>query len=554
MARMSTTTQENSRLATIRRIYFYLVFLASLIAGIVACNQLLRVLSEIWFGNGWGVSGGQWVRNAIASNAGVLVVATPIFLLHWGYSQRRLDSPAERSAAMRKFALYAASAVALGYALFAVYDLLSGIAYLAFGGPTATSEILPGDWLHLALMAAISAALLGYFHNVLLQDGDYGREEGIAGVWRRIYQAAAGLVGLILIIFGSAGILEAALQTLVDWVQPSIGAQLWRAQLSDGLAMLIIGAVVVRVNWRRWQAIIDAYPDEGSTGLRRFYLYAAVVISALTALAPSAMLLRELLLILFGSGSGSLVQLLTDLTTPLAYIPVGIIAWLWYRRYLQQEAEQYGDSEESVTVRRIYAYRVAAPALGLVWYGAVEIVGSFIDWQFGPAGVMDGRDIWLEPLATGLSLLIVAAPVWAIHWRSVQSIARQDDAEGAIERASWPRRAYLYGVALVSALFFLYYLAQVIYRIFLWLLGDPTAGIVSAQMAADIARSTIAAIIWAYHMWAIHVDGQMTTAVPETLAEPSDEDPRQPLLDRIAALKEELTAAEEALAKLDSEE
>ena len=118
-----TAERDSSRLALIRRLYFYLVILASLIAGLIAFDQLLDVLSEVWLGSGVGVNSDVWVRNAIAGSAGVLVVATPIFLIHWGYVQRRLDSPDEREAGLRKFTIYVASAICAGYALYGGYEV-----------------------------------------------------------------------------------------------------------------------------------------------------------------------------------------------------------------------------------------------------------------------------------------------------------------------------------------------------------------------------------------------------------------------------------------------
>ena len=55
-----------------------------------------------------------------------------------------------------------------------------------------------------------------YLHRVLVSDGDYGREEGLAGSWRRIYQVLAGLVGLGLIIWGAGQILETFWRALVN--------------------------------------------------------------------------------------------------------------------------------------------------------------------------------------------------------------------------------------------------------------------------------------------------------------------------------------------------
>ena len=48
-----------------------------------------------------------------------------------------------------------------------------------------------------------------------------------------------------------------------------------------------------RVEQRGWLRITTAAPDEAKAGLRRFYLYASVVISALAALVPVADLLRQ---------------------------------------------------------------------------------------------------------------------------------------------------------------------------------------------------------------------------------------------------------------------
>ncbi len=284
-----------------------------------------------------------------------------------------------------------------------------------------------------------------------------------------LYQTIVGLVGLVMVIAGGALILEVLFDALIEQVGSSIGDQLRRNQLSDGVAMLLIGVLLMRVTWLRWQSIIAADPIEGKTGLRRVYLYASVVISALVTLVPATLLLRELLLILLGEGSGSLISLLNDLSTPLAVRSVGAVMWWWQWRILRGEIEAVGESAESVMVRRVYYYLLALVALGIVWYGAAETTTALLDWLFGPQGIGDRHSIWVVPLATGLSLLAVGTPVWSYHWRAVQSVAGRDDEPGADERSSGPRRVYLYGIALVSALFILYYLIQVVYRIFLWL-------------------------------------------------------------------------------------
>ena len=245
------------------------------------------------------------------------------------------------------------------------------------------------------------------------------------------------MLGLAVVIFGGATILETGLRALVGISTEAIGGGWWRTPLSNGIALLLVGGVLVRTNWQRWLRITTSNPDEAKTPLRRFYLYAAVVIGALTTLIPAAGLLYEVLNRLFGGEFGSWNEWLERFITPLAYLPIGILIWLWYWQIVRREADAYGESNEGATVRRLYYYAVAAAGLSLVWFGAVDILQAILDWLL--VINRDGGRIWAEPLANGLSLLIVGAPIWSIHWRTVQSVARQDNLEGARERG--PARA-----------------------------------------------------------------------------------------------------------------
>lgn len=549
---MSAQGPSGARQATVRRLYFYLFALASFCAGLAAFANLITVLDEVWFTDPTGFVSTTtfYARDAIAASAGLLVVAVPLFLVHWGIIQRWQDDVHERQAALRKFFLYAASLVALGFALFGAYDLIEGLALLALGEPVSASRIWPSGWLSALAIVGAGMALQVYFHRVLVQDGDYGVEFGLAATWRRLYQTIIGVAALVLILTGGAVLLQTGLRSILPYPKQTLIVNWWREQLANGLALLILGALAGRVNWRRWQAIIEANPSETLSGLRRFYLYLAVVIGALATLVPVAAVLREALLILFGSGTGGLADLLDQLSEPAALIPFGLIIWIWHWRYLSREAERYGESAEGKTVRRLYYYAVAAVGLGLLWFGAVEVVSALLDWLLGEATRIT-EALWTELLATGLSLLAVGAPVWATHWRTAQTIARREDVEGQAERASLPRRIYLYGVALAGALLILFYLAQVVYRIFLMLMGDPNAGLLSLETADDVARSAIAAILWVVHLLAIRTDARQGTAAP--VVEVSAAERRAELIAQIAELEAALEGLRAELRMLDEQ-
>jgi hypothetical protein len=536
----------------VRRLYFYGMALISLIAALVALDQLLYVLDQLWLGGltldlPYAVD--TYTRDTIASTGGVLLVATPIFLLHWGAILRRRE-PEELRSGMRKFFLYAAAAVAVGYAVFNAYDLLQGIAQLALGMPLEQSLIWPTGWLHALLMFVIATALQIYFLRTAASDGDLGQEEGIAGTWRRLYQTAAGLFGLGLVIIASVGMVDTLLRLLLGAAGMNLSVSWWRPLLGDYIGQWLLGALLLRLNWARWQALAIAHPQEAQSALRRFYLYMAVIAGALTVLLPVAELVRSLLLALFGWWKFTDSSLLDSFATTLAAVPIGLVVWRWHWRFLQQEAASYGESAHGATIRRLYYYAVALTGLVLVWFGAIDLVQVVLDFVTGQAAAVGDR-IWVQPLAAGLSRLLIAAPIWAFHWQVAQQIARRADDAGRAERASGPRKVYLYGVALAGGLIILYYLAQVAYRLLLLLLGDPNASFVGAGPAGDLARSAIAAAIWIVHVMAIRRDAQMgADSVVESPA-PIAMDERRAILEaRIVLLENELSAARTELAAL----
>ena len=287
-----------------------------------------------------------------------------------------------------------------------------------------------------------------------------------------------------------------------------------------------------------------------------------MIISALVALVPAAMLLRQLLLLLFGAGGASEPGG-NGLATPLAFLPIGLVLWWWHWRVIQKEAASYGDTPESAMVRRIYYYAVAALGLILIWLGLVDILRVLLDILASNQAVFS-RPFWAEQLANGLSLLAIGAPVWALHWRAVQSVARRPDAVGEAERSSWPRRLYLYAMALAGALIILYYLAMAVYRFLLVLLGEPNVDLFGAETVDALARSAITVVFWLVAVRAIRQDGRLGAEYEAGLSTGEgisvevvevDTVARQTQLEaRIQQLETELSAARSELAALQDSE
>lgn len=541
------TNSKASRLAAVRRFYVYLVAFVSQVAMLVGVNDIVEMISRSWLQRE-GIMAGVYLRTATANAISVLVVATPIFLIHWWLAQRYRDDLAERQSVLRKLFLYGSTAAGLVVLLSNAYNLTRDLGLLALGAPVAATELLPAGWLHWSFMAVVGVGLIYHWHSVLVSDGDFGKEASAAHFIRQLFLAIAGLVGLGIAVWGARTLIQIGLQVLVDMVIGAADLNWWRLPLGGAWSQTLIGLWLLHAIWQQWQELVRINAAEGRAVLRRIYLYIGVLVGAIATLTPAALLLREGLLMLFGTGGGSTAELLDRMVGPVSFIPVGVVVWRWYWMTLRRETDAYGDSGQSAMVRRIYAYLVAATGLALLWVGAVELLHALID------AALTGGDVWREPLANGIALLVVGAPIWTIFWRRVQFIAERNDAAGAGERDSWPRKLYLYGVALVGALVLLFTLAQVIYRVLLTLMGEPTMALSSNELAHRLADSAVAAVLWTVHLLAIRADGRFEKLPDAELAQaaPASSDERRAALEaHIAWLEAELETARRELAHLE---
>lgn len=545
-ANPAVDNKQSNRLAVIRRFYLYAVVAVSLGVMLASLDDLTRTLADTLFPGtvGLGVGGDSFLRDAIARNTGALLVATPLFLVHWLFVRRLLPLPPERLSAIRKLALYGLLVFAFGMAAQHLYQWLYQGAASLLGQSNQELGItsLAGQWLYRLVMLAVSGGLGWFLVGLLREDRDAGQEMGRAGTMRRLFQNIAGLGGFGLALFGGAALLQVPLRLGLEQLSPSrltVGDFAWGQMAAGGIASLLVGLLIWRINWRVWDGLINRQPTEAATALRRFYLYAATLIAAATAVTPAALLLSDLLRRLFGYPSGAP---LADLSTPISLIVLGLIAWRWHWGQVQGEAARYGDSPESANVRRLYYYLVAAIGLVLLWIGLVDLLRLLLDW-LAVGGPLD--EFRAGQAANGLSLLAVGAPVWVIHWRTVQRAAEGEASPAQAERRSGPRRAYLYGVALVGALLILFDLGSVLYRLILGLLGEWAGG---APIFDAIARSGTGAVFWALHLLAIRTDNRLTADEPE--AEISTDERRAALENRIVQLESALAEARAELAEL----
>ena len=82
-------TRPSERLAPVRRTYIYLVAFVSLGVALAGMGSLVDALARLWLDQGGDTVGVYIYNRSLAASAGLLLVATPIFLVHWGLAQAR---------------------------------------------------------------------------------------------------------------------------------------------------------------------------------------------------------------------------------------------------------------------------------------------------------------------------------------------------------------------------------------------------------------------------------------------------------------------------------
>jgi hypothetical protein len=153
-------------------------------------------------------------------------------------------------------------------------------------------------------------------------------------------------------------------------------------------------------------------------------------------------------------------------------------------------------------VRRWYVYLVCAITINAVVWSVITLLRNLF---------IPGMDAPVTALAFEIAVIIIALPIYLIHWLWAQrTTAREVD-----ERASLPRRLYLYGMLaafiapLISSSFGL------IRSLFYLLFGDAPKYLFSPRLDPDeqaiffLIASIVLALMWMYHWKVKKVDDQI---------------------------------------------
>jgi hypothetical protein len=474
---------------TARRWYIYLVCAISLQAATWSVIALLRNL----------LAGGGGSIGFIAFQIAVIVIALPIFLVHWLWAQRLAEREAgEREASLRRLYLYGMLGGFLGAIIANTYTLVSYLFWLAVGRPgynSSYSYSTPFEDIPYSLVAIIVLGMLWlYQQRAVAADAKAAPETGASATIRRFYYFVFSAWGLTMT--------SLAIIHILRWIMYQFGTGVSVGQdigyLTDEVTRLIVGAPLWLVFWRQAQSLFSGpSAEESASALRKFYLYASVFVAVMSAVTNATLLLAGFFRGILG------LESMGDFRDPLPII-VGMAGlWAYHAYILRRESDQAGEAPRQGGIRRLYLYLVAGIGLAAFLVGLSGdlsvLIRSFSEYF---------SDTLREQLAWFTAALIAGLPVWLLPWRQAQLGAVATTPAGAEERRSTVRKNYLYIYLFIATLTVLSSAVYILYRLLSLALGERGDSNLASGLGQAIAYALVGVGVWLYHGATLREDGQ----------------------------------------------
>ena len=486
---------------TVRRIYLYLVSAISLIAITWAVIGLARLIITEGIGQGQ-ITG-------LASLLAIIIVGLPIYLFHWLMAQRSIQSSqAEFVSPIRQVYFYGIMAAGAAPIIGNMYRLLDNVLVALLGG--TQPSYYPYDLTTGEHIAAILVWAVVWLYTWRLARPLANRQDSthlaINLSIRRLYLLIFSLGGLALTTWGAIGLMRTLMElsSLVPW----------RTPIANFSAQLLVGGA----GWVGYWFILQrdfagGHPAEERSVLRKIYLYLAVFVYTVMTLSSGSLLLKRFIELALGAPpSGE--PLLVQLGIPVPLLVVGLVLWVYHWRVVKQDAVQAPEGPRQATVRRIYAYLVAALGLITLLTGVIGLLIQLIDLLTSPVDV--GFNTYREEIALLTAMIIVGLPVWLLPWRNMQRLAvrafqgtEADSTAGVEERRAIIRKIYLYFFVFIASLGIFGSAGWFVFHILTALLGADLPDDFFTLVLDALVIALVSVGVWLYHWGAIRHDVQL---------------------------------------------
>lgn len=476
---------------TIRRLYFYVVAFISIEVVLWGMIGLLRSIL-----NPQDVSDNA---SNLAQALALILVGVPIFLIHWGWSQRASANDAEEnSASIRAIFLYG---ILLGTLIPVVQNLLALInrAFLSTANLYTYRAVVGGtqSWLDNLIAILINLLIAAYFWNVLKSNWKSLTETENFAEIRRLYRFVWVVYGLFITAYGAQQALTYAF-TLPSNVLGQIG----REVAINATALLVIGTPIWVFSWRIVQ---DALADsaEKESYLRLGVLYLLALGGVIVSLVAGGNLIYMILMQILGAGK-DWAEFFQEIGGPISVgVPFGAI-WAYYGKWLSQQFAFDENAPRRAGKQRLFSYILSLLGLGATVFGMISLFSVMIDLMLGGSYLSESG--FQEPLSGALATLAVGLPLWLMTWRTVQAQALETSDAGDHARRSVIRKSYLYFVLFVAVIGGMIAAGTLVFNLINTALGGSLSGVLK-DVLNEFLQLAVFVVLLLYHLFALRKDG-----------------------------------------------
>jgi hypothetical protein len=506
---------------TARRVYLYaiaFVAIGVLLTGLAGLLQVaLQVLVEALAPPLVAV-GRRDLRGDVSFSGALTAAGLLVWLIHWWLADRAVRQPgdaglAERGSALRRLYLYGALLVGGLILLFALRELATDLSTLAFGGLTLV-DVISGRVLS-PLSLVLTTGLLWLYHwRVADRDRRLVPEADASATLRRWFVYVLAFVGLLVLLFGAAGLIETVWRSLVTPIA-AIGPDVLPVEVADRLGSIVAGLALWVPAWRwsaAWLVRDDARDPESRAVLRKVYLYVVLAIAVTWTVWDAGQILYGLLRIALvgvdavGGGGG----VLRGLAEPTAAALVFGVAWLYHARVVGHEAALAGEAREQATIRWLYEYLVSLVTLAVFAVGVGGTLDTVLDLLVQPRAVRP-TNWWEDRISLFTTLIAVGLPLWLLYWRRLQ---REVGSGSPLARGSIVRRIYLLLAFAGAVLTLLFSGAYALYQLIRLGLGEAWTAGQTTDLLIAVSAAAVAALLLVYHLGVFRADAASAPAAP----------------------------------------
>lgn len=497
-----------------RRVYLYGIAFASiwmLVNGVAGLLEIvLTALFEAIIGPLQTI-GESTLTNEVSFAGALTGIGLLVWIIHWGLAARATarDETTERRSAIRKLHLYSVLFVGGMVLVFQLRVLAIDLLGLLFGTTTGP-DLVTGEVAPPLAMVLTVGVLWAYHARTAQRDAQIVPEAGAGATIRRWCVYLLSLTGLLLLIFGTIGLLTRLFDLLTPADAQIVDSGRWLALETGGrIGSILVGLLFWLTAWswstRQFDQPGGPAPERTSV-LRKVYLYGVLFLSvSWTVWNLGRMLYVALRSVLIPSQAGALWSTVQqDLGAAIAHVLVFGIAWAYHAHVIKREAAVATEAGRQSSIRWIYGYIVALVGSATLASGLFGLLGTLLDLLIQTGASQSDVYWWQEALSLYGTLVVVGLPVWLIPWLRLQR-----EVVASVARRSLARRIYLFLMLAATVLTLLGAGAYSLYQILRVILGDRWSASNTSDLLWAISAAAVAGLLLAYHLQVFRRDAAL---------------------------------------------